>query len=173
MKGVLQRFPDPQVERAFLRAERAERGQAIRALIVVAAVTLLSYIMINPLHFPREGVIAYAGAAGVLIAMMIGYFLLTRTLFYLDRPWVDLPVFVAMAAGMKALALVLAAQSAVTGFPPHAMALVQMGILMVFASVGFAATFRLYPALGARGPGLFAAWLAGLATSRTSPRSTP
>ena len=39
MKAVLQRFDDAETERAFLRAERAERGQAIRALIVVAAVT--------------------------------------------------------------------------------------------------------------------------------------
>ena len=29
-------FADPETERAFLRAERIERGQAIRALIVIA-----------------------------------------------------------------------------------------------------------------------------------------
>jgi adenylate cyclase len=160
MRGVLQRFADPQVERAFLRAERAERGQAIRALIVVAAVTLFSYILINPLHFPREGVIAYAAAAGALIVLMIGYFLLTRTDFYVERPWVDVPVFAAMAAGMGALTLALAAQAAVTGFPPHAMALVQMGILMVFASVGFAGTFRLFLLWSVAVLALFGAWLA-------------
>jgi adenylate cyclase len=160
MRGVLQRFADPQVEQAFLRAERAERGQAIRALILVAAVTLFSYILINPLHFPREGVIAYAAAAGALIVLMIGYFLLTRTLFYLERPWVDVPVFAAMAAGMKALTLALAAQASVTGFPPHAMALVQMGILMVFASVGFAGTFRLFLLWSVAVLALFGAWLA-------------
>ena len=161
MRGVLlPRFADPEVERAFLRAERAERGQAIRALIVIAAATLFSYIVLNPLHFPREGVIAYTLAAGALIALMIGFFLLTRTRFYLDQPWVDLPVFVALAAAMKALALVLAAQAAVTGFPPHAMALVQMGILVVFASVGFAGTFRLFLAWALALLALFAAWLA-------------
>ena len=161
MRGVLlPRFADPEVERAFLRAERAERGQAIRALIVIAAATLFSYIVLNPLHFPREGVIAYTLAAGALIALMIGFFLLTRTRFYLDRPWIDLPVFVALAAAMKALALVLAAQAAVTGFPPHTMALVQMGILVVFASVGFAGTFRLFLAWALALLALFAAWLA-------------
>ena len=161
MRGVLlPRFADPEVERAFLRAERAERGQAIRALIVIAAATLFSYIDLNPLHFPREGVIAYTLAAGALIAVMIGFFLLTRTRFYLDQPWVDLPVFVALAAAMKALALVLAAQAAVTGFPPHTMALVQMGILVVFASVGFAGTFRLFLAWALALLALFAAWLA-------------
>jgi adenylate cyclase len=161
MRGVLlERFADPEVERAFLRAERAERGQAIRALIVIAAATLFSYIVLNPLHFPREGVIAYTLAAGALIALMLGFFLLTRTRFYLDQPWIDLPVFVALAAAMKALALVLAAQAAVTGFPPHAMALVQMGILVVFASVGFAGTFRLFLAWALALLALFAAWLA-------------
>ena len=161
MRGVLlPRFADPEVERAFLRAERAERGQAIRALIVIAAATLFSYIVLNPLHFPREGVIAYTLAAGALIALMIGFFLLTRTRFYLDQPWIDLPVFVALAAAMKALALVLAAQAAVTGFPAHTMALVQMGILVVFASVGFAGTFRLFLAWALALLALFAAWLA-------------
>ena len=63
--GVLhKRFAEPALERAFLRAERAERGQAIRALIVIAILTLISYIVLNPMHFPREGVAAYsAGSA--------------------------------------------------------------------------------------------------------------
>jgi hypothetical protein len=57
MGPLLQRFDDPETERAFLRAEREERGRAIRALIVIAAATLFFYIVINPMHFPREGVI--------------------------------------------------------------------------------------------------------------------
>ena len=160
MKAVLQRFDDPETERAFLRAERAERGQAIRALIVIAVVTLFSYIILNPMHFPRAGVIAYGAAAGVLIALMTGFFLLTRTRFYLEKPWIDLPVFIALAAAMKALTLVLADQAAVTGFPAHVMALVQMGILVVFASVGFAGTFRLYLIWAFAVLALFAAWVA-------------
>ena len=160
MRGLLQRFSDPEVERAFLCAERAERGQAIRALIVVAAVTLLSYLILNPLHFPREGVVTYTVAAGTLLALMIGYFLLTRTRFYLDQPWTDLPVFIALAGGMMGLTLALAAQAAITGFPPHAMAVMQMAILVVFASVGFAGTFRLFLAWALALLALFASWLA-------------
>jgi adenylate cyclase len=160
VKSVLQRFDDPETERAFLRAERAERGQAIRALIVIAAATLFCYILLNPMHFPREGVIAYGVAAGALIVLLTGFFLLTRTRFYLEKVWIDLPLFVAFAAGMKALTLALAGQAAVTAFPPHAMALVQMGILVVFASVGFAGTFRLYLIWSLGVLALFAAWLA-------------
>jgi class 3 adenylate cyclase len=159
MSGLLQRFPDPETERAFLRAERAERGQAIRALIVIAIATLISYVVINPMHFPPAGVVAYTWAAGALILLMSGFFLLTRTQLYLDQPWIDLPVFVAMAGGMKWLALVLAGLSAFTGFPPHVMAMVQMGILMVFASVGFAGTFRLFLIWSFAVLGLFALWL--------------
>jgi adenylate cyclase len=156
---LLQRFDDPATERAFLRAERAERGQAIRALIVIAIATIFSYIVLNPMHFPPEGVIAYTRAAAVLIALMIGFFILTRTLFYLDRPWIDLPVFVALGGAMKWLALVLAGLSSFTGFPPHVMAMVQMAITMVFASVGFAGTFRLFLIWSFAVLALFAAWL--------------
>jgi hypothetical protein len=157
--SVLQHFADPATERAFLHAERAERGQAIRALIVVAVATLFSYVVLNPMHFPPAGVVAYTKAAGALILVMIGFFLLTRTAFYLETPWIDLPVFVAMSAGMKWLALVLADQAAITGFPPAVMAMVQMGILVVFASVGFAGTFRLFLIWALAVLVLFAAWL--------------
>jgi class 3 adenylate cyclase len=98
-------------------------------------------------------------AAAALILMMAGFFALTRTAFYLDRPWVDLPVFVALAGGMKWLAIVLAGLAPFTGFPPHVMAMVQMGILMVFASVGFAGTFRLFLGWSLAVLALFTAWL--------------
>src|SRR6185295_16606061 len=97
--------------------------------------------------------------AATLILLMILFFLLTRTQFYLDKPWIDLPVFVALAGTMKWLALVLAGLSAVTGFPPHVMAMVQMAITMVFASVGFAGTFRLFLIWSFGLLALFAAWL--------------
>jgi len=152
-------FAEPQTERLFLRSEREQRGQPIRALIFVAVTTLFSYIILNPMHFPPSGVIAYSAAAGVLIALMIGFFFLTRTRPYLEKPWIDLPIFVALALGMMALTLVLNSQSDITGFAPHVMALVQMGILVVFASVGFAATFRLYLAWAIAVLALFAGWL--------------
>jgi adenylate cyclase len=160
MDLLLQRFADPETERAFLRAEREERGQAVRALIVIAALTLISYIVINPMHFPPSGVIAYSKAASALILTLGLFWLLTRAAFYLEQPWIDLPVFVAIGGGMAWLALVLAGLAAFTGFPPHVMALVQMAILMVFASVGFAGTFRLFLAWSLAVLALFAAWLA-------------
>jgi len=153
------RFGDPDTERGFLRAERAARGQPIRALIVIAVVTLISYIVINPLHFPPEGVMAYTLAAGLLGSVMAGFFVLTRTRFYLENAWIDLPVFVAAAAGMKTLALALAGLSEFTGFAPHVMAMVQMAILVVFASVGFVGTFRLFVVWALGIFALFVAWL--------------
>jgi len=157
---LLQRFDDAETERAFLRAERKERGQAIRALIAIAIATLLSYIVINPMHFPAAGIVAYTQAAASLIVLLIGFFLLTRTQIYLDKPWIDLPVFIALAGTMKWLALVLAGLSSVTGFPPHVMAMTQMAITMIFASVGFAGTFRLFAIWSLGAAALFAAWLA-------------
>jgi adenylate cyclase len=144
MGGLFQSFPDPETERAFLRAERIERGQAIRALIIIAIATLLSYIIINPMHFPREGVIAYTQAAGAFAVALLGFFFLTRTHIYLQRPWLDLPVFVLIAGAMTWLAVVLAGLAPWTGFPPHVMMMVQIAILVIFASVGFAGTFRLF-----------------------------
>src|SRR5205085_2860580 len=108
---------------------------------------------------PREGVVAYTQAAGALIVALLGFFFLTRTRVYLDRPWLDLPVFVVIAAAMKWLALVLAGLAAFTGFPAHVMAMVQMAILVVFASVGFAGTFRLFLIWALVVFGLFSLWV--------------
>ncbi|HEX9932205.1 MAG TPA: adenylate/guanylate cyclase domain-containing protein [Allosphingosinicella sp.] len=168
MGVLLRRFEDPAVEREFVRTERAARGPAIRALVVIAVATLLSYIVLNPMHFPREGVIHYTMAATALIAGMLVLFFLTKTEFYLDHRWVDVPMFVALAAAMKGLTLALAAQSAITGFPPQAMALVQMGILMVFASVAFSAAVRLFFLWSLAVLAIFAAWLATRDTSAIS-----
>lgn len=156
---IIERFADAETERAFVRGERAERGFAIRALIAIAVATLLSYIFLNPHHFPPEGVIAYSQAAGLLIVLMAGLFLFTRSRLYLEQPWLDLPVFIALAAAFKWLSLVLADLAPVTGIPPHAMAAIQMAILVVFASVAFAATFRLFVLWAAVVLGLFALWL--------------
>jgi hypothetical protein len=160
MGVLLQRFDDPATEREFVRCEREARGPAIRALIVIAIATLLSYIVLNPMHFPREGVIQYTAAAAALIAGMLTLFFLSKTQFYLDHRWVDVPMFVALAAAMKALTLALAGQAAITGFPPQAMALVQMGILMVFASVAFSAAVRLFFLWSIAVLAIFAVWLA-------------
>ena len=168
MGVLLQRFEDPEVERAFVRAERAARGPAIRALVVIAVATLLSYIVLNPMHFPREGVVQYTAAASALIAGMLTLFFLTRTEYYLDHRWIDVPMFVLLAAAMKGLTLALAGQAAITGFPPQAMALVQMGILMVFASVAFSAAVRLFFLWSLGVLAIFALWLA---TRDTSPIS--
>ena len=159
MGGLFQSFPDAETERAFLRAERIERGQAIRALIVIAVATLISYIVLNPMHFPREGVIAYTQAAGAFIIALLGFFFLTRTQVYLEKPWLDLPVFIVMAGAMKWLALVLAGLQPYTGFPPHVMAMVQMAILVIFASVGFAGTFRLFLVWALAVLALFGLWI--------------
>ncbi|MDQ8756675.1 adenylate/guanylate cyclase domain-containing protein [Sphingosinicella sp. LHD-64] len=144
MGALMPRFADPGTERAFVEGERSGRGRAIRALILVGIATLLSYIVLNPMHFPREGVIAYTGGATLLMALLAGFFALTRTRFYLENSWTDVPAFLLLAAGIAALTAALNGQATVTGFPPHAMALVQMGILIVFASVLFAGTFRLF-----------------------------
>lgn len=156
---LFQRFSDPAAELGYRRSERVARGPAIRALIVIAVATLVSYMIMNPLHFPRAGVLAYSAAALGFIAILAGFFLASRTEYYLANGWVDVPIFAALFVAMAALTRALADQAPVTGIPPSTMALVQMGILLVFASVAFAATVRLFFLSAAALTALFAAWL--------------
>src|SRR3546814_494908 len=164
--GVLfQHFPDSEAERDFVRSERADRAPAIRALIIIAIATLGSYIVMNPMHFPRAGVLVYTAAALAFIAILLGLFFVTKTEFYLARRWIDLPLFVAVLLGMIGLTKALIDQAAITGFPSHVMALIQMGILVIFAGVAFAGNVFLFFLWAAGVLALFSAWLFSLPVS--------
>ena len=138
------RFVDPEMERAFVRSERIARGPALRALCVIAAVGLVGYMIANPLVLPREQSIAYNIAAFGLIGTLALLFLASRTQYYADHPWVDLPIFILMDVGMAGLVGALADVASITGIPAVSMGLAQKGILVVFASIAFAGNFRLY-----------------------------
>ena len=141
---MLGRFEDPDTERAYVEGERLARIPGTRFLAGIGIVTLLSYIGFNPLHFPREGVIAYNLAAGIFIAALVGIIALTFTRFYVERGWVDMLIFTALGVAMIMLIDALGDQAAITGISRFGMAIINLGILMVFASVGFVATTRYY-----------------------------
>lgn len=142
--AIVERFEDPEIERRYVESERAARIPASRALILIGLATFLTYITLNPLYFPRAGVIAYNIAAGVFMAVLIGFFLLTRTRLYIEKGWVDLVLFTLLTVAMAMLIEALAAQAAVTGISRFGMAVINMGILVVFAGIGFVATTRLF-----------------------------
>jgi class 3 adenylate cyclase len=144
MGQLFRRFADPDMERTFVRSERMARGPALRALCIIAAVGLVGYMIANPLVLPRDASIAYNIAAFGLIATLALLYLISRTEFYADQPWVDLPIFILMDIGMAALVGALADVAAVTGIPAVSMGLAQKGILVVFASIAFAGNFRHY-----------------------------
>ncbi|MEM7700378.1 MAG: adenylate/guanylate cyclase domain-containing protein [Pseudomonadota bacterium] len=141
---LLGKFDEPQVERAYVRSERMARIPATRFLAGIGIVTLISYIFFNPLHFPTEGVLAYNMAAGPFILLLAGIFGLTFTRFYVEKPWVDLIIFSVMTGIMYALIEALGAQSDITEISRFSMGVINFGIIVVFASVGFVATTRLF-----------------------------
>lgn len=141
---LINRFADREIEARYVESERAARVPASRALIVIGIATFVSYITLNPLHFPREGVIAYSIAAGIFVAVLGGFYVLLGTRFYLTHGWTDLALFSALTLAMAMLIEALADQSALTGISRFGMAVINMGILVVFAGIGFVATVRLY-----------------------------
>ncbi|MBV7260077.1 adenylate/guanylate cyclase domain-containing protein [Erythrobacter crassostreae] len=141
---MLARFDDPAIERAYVASERDARIPGTRFLAAIGIVTLISYIGFNPMHFPIEGVLDYNLAAGPFILVLGGIIGLTFTRFYVDRPWIDLVIFSAMAVVMVMLIDALGSQADVTNISRLSMAVINLGILMVFASLGFVATTRYF-----------------------------
>lgn len=162
---LIHRFADPEIEARYAASERAARIPASRALILIGIATFLSYITLNPLHFPREGVIAYSIAAGLFMVVLAGFYALTTTRFYLEHGWTDLALFSLLTVAMAMLIDALADQAALTGISRYGMAIINMGILVVFASVGFIATTRMFLLWAS---GLFALYLLFLATTEAA-----
>ena len=156
---LFQRFSDAPAEQAYLQSERVARGPAIRALILIAIATFIFYMILNPLHFPREGVLAYTAAAVAFILVLMGYYAVSKSDFYLNHGWIDVLIFAIIFLAMAALTKALAGQAPITGISAPTMALVQMGILVIFASVAFAATVRLFFVCVGALLAMFAAWL--------------
>jgi adenylate cyclase len=156
---LFQRFADAQAEQAYLRSERVARRPVARALILIAIGTFISYLMLNPLYFSRDGVFGYTTAAVSFIIVLIGYYAITRTEFYLSHGWVDLAVFAVIWVAMAAVTNALDAQSSIIGIPAATMALVQMAILVTFASVAFAGTVRLFVVYAAAVLLVYGGWL--------------
>lgn len=142
--ALINRFEDPQNERLYVESERSARIPASRALILIGIATFVSYLTLNPMYFPAEGVIAYNIAAGLFIAVLGGFFLLSRTRFYIEKPWIDFLLFSALTVAMVMLIEALADQAAMTGISRFGMTIINMGILVVFAGIGFVATTRLF-----------------------------
>lgn len=141
---LLKRFDDTEIERTYVQAERVDRIPATRFLSALSIATLISYIGFNPMHFPREGVLEYNIAAGLFIALLLGFYGLTYTRFYIERPWTDIVIFSAMTVVMILLIEALAGQAEITGISRFGMAVINLGILAVFASVGFVANTRAF-----------------------------
>ncbi|NNC73362.1 MAG: hypothetical protein HKN78_10885 [Sphingomonadaceae bacterium] len=137
-------FEDPETERRYVTGERIDRIPASRALLLIGIATFVSYLTLNPMYFPRDGLIAYNIAAGLFMAILAGFFVLTRTRFYIEKPWIDLVLFVGLTVAMALLIEALAAQAAITGISRFGMAVINIGILVVFASIGFVANTRLF-----------------------------
>lgn len=141
---MLFRFDDAETERAYTHAERAARIPATRMLAIIGIVTLLSFIAFNPMYFSREAVLEYNTAAGLFIALLLASLALTYTPFYVQHGWIDLVIFTALAVPTILLVEALAGQSSVTGISRFGVAVIHLGILVVFASIVFVATTRYY-----------------------------
>lgn len=141
---LFSRFEDPETERRYVQQEREARIPASRVLAALGIGTLVTYMGFNPMYFPGEGVLQYNIAAGLFIAMLGALIGTTFTRFYVDLPWIDLLLFAGLTVAMIMLIEALAAQAAITGISRFGMAVINLGILVVFASVGFVATTRLF-----------------------------
>lgn len=144
MMAIINRFDDAETERRYVEGERRARIPASRALLLIGIATFVSYLTLNPMYFPREGVIAYNIAAGLFMAILASFFVLTTTRIYIEKPWIDFVLFVGLTVAMAMLIEALADQADVTGISRFGMAVINIGILVVFAGIGFVANTRLF-----------------------------
>ena len=70
--AILNRFEDPELERAYIVEERAKWRSALRALIVISLGIFITFALMNPLFFPAESLIIYNMVSFAMIVALLG-----------------------------------------------------------------------------------------------------
>ena len=138
-------FAPPEVEQRYVTSEREARIQTTRTLAMIGIVSLFGFIILNPSFMPREAIAEYNRAAGIFIAALAGFYALTRTRFYVEQSWVDLPVFLAITGSMILTILALwGNQAEISGFSNYGVAVINIAYLLFLATVVFVASTRYF-----------------------------
>jgi len=142
--ALINRFADPAEERAYVTGERGSHVKALKIIIAIIIAMMFVYLALTPFFFSSEVTAIYNGLMLVLmVAFAVAYYV-CGTRYYLEWLWLDFLSYLFVTVVMTIMLLILADTEETTGTTFLGLAVINLAISFVFASIAFIANVRIF-----------------------------
>lgn len=138
---IFQRFADPAAETRYASEQRRAQVKFIRALMVIGALMLSLYIVINPFFAELSFAIGMLATSLVMLVLIGFYFWYVGQPGYPGKRWVDVAFFFLIAA-IQFFFIRYLWRSGVSGWPFYAIICYNQMLLLTYACLAFAAAVK-------------------------------
>ena len=138
---IFQRFPDPAAEQRYSTEQRRAQVKFIRALMVIGALMLSLYIVINPFYAELSFGTGMLLTSLIMLPLIGFYYWYVGHPGYARRRWVDIAFFFLIAA-VQFFFIRYLWLSGVSGWPFYAILCYNQMLLLTYACLAFAAAVK-------------------------------
>ena len=142
-RRIIQHFPEPGMELAYVTEQRSRQAKFTRALALIIGVAILLYV-ITSFVFLRAQAFQTVGFANLyFIPVVLGYAWVTGRPAYITRGWLDVVFFLAVLPGMYVTNMQMI-ESGANGWPLSAQFCYSQLLAMAAGMLAFSAAVGAY-----------------------------
>ena len=158
-RRIIQHFPDPELELAYMTEQRSRQAKFTRTLATIIGVAIVLYV-VTSFVFLRAQAFQTVGYANLyFIPVVLGYAWVVGRPGYITRGWIDVVFFLAILPGMYVTNMQMI-ESGANGWPLSAQFCYSQLLAMAAGMLAFSAAVGAYLVLVIASVGYFAAVLA-------------
>ena len=156
---IIQHFPDPQMERAYVTEQRTRQGKFIRAMTLIIGVAILAYVVTGFLFLRGDALKTIGFAQIYFIPVLLGYAWAVKRPSYATNQWIDTFFLAMIQPGMYVTNMQMV-QSGANGWDLSAQFCYSLLLAMAAGCLALAASVAAYLALVILSVGYYGALLA-------------
>jgi hypothetical protein len=141
LNKVFLTFDDPGLETSYLTAVRGAQAPIVRTLTLMGISALVVYILVNPAFLDSASVIHFTVSALIFIAVLILYYFLVGTVYYLTVKSFDFCLFLSLHMIQSSMNFSQFIESRLLHLTPLAIIDINAVVLMFFGAAAFAGSF--------------------------------
>jgi hypothetical protein len=141
LNRVFLTFDDPDHETSYLMAVRGAQAPIVRVLILMGISALVVYILVNPAFLDQASVVHFTVSALIFIGVLILYYYLVGTVFYLTVRSIDFCLFLSLQMIQSSMNFAQFIESKLLHLTPLAIIDINAVVLMFFGASAFAGSF--------------------------------
>jgi hypothetical protein len=141
LNKVFLTFDDPEHETSYLMAVRGAQAPIVRVLILMGISALVVYILVNPAFLDSASVVHFTVSALIFIVVLILYYFLVGTVYYLTVRSIDFCLFLSLHMIQSSMNFAQFIESKLLHLTPLAIIDINAVVLMFFGASAFAGSF--------------------------------